>query len=676
MKDARPTPRQLFERALDLPVAEREASIRRWAGNNKHLVAETCELLKSFEQAGDFLPNPTVFLPLESSPDLKPWSQVGPYTILDLLGRGNFAAVYWASQERPLKREVALKLLDERRDGAECLERYERERDLLSRLDHPGIARVLDAGLFGERPYVVMELIQGKTLLEGCQDLSVEQRLRLFVQIAHAVEHAHRRGVLHLDLKPSNVLVDEVEGEPRAKIIDFGIARAVSEVGDAPIAGTPAYMAPEQLEGDELDTRTDVHGLGAILCALLTGESPFIGDSTAERVDAIRRGARRPMNLDVELSAILGRALAAPAIERYPSAADLAHDIEAYLAGEPVAAVGGGPFYRGRLWARRNRTLSASLTLGLVLLGVLGALAWDGAADARRERQQAEGVLEFLQGTLGSGNPWAGSGTTHGFESLLEDARARIASAELSPVILGRLQLTIAGTWLGRGEPEEARHSLEAALETLDDPGEVYLARWLLSDALFQLDDPGRIEAGREACEARDRWFAESGLDLTGDPIAAVERELARVTDASLRSALIDHLTDLALESMDSDPAGSRRLFVAACDLLEAEFGADHPEWGLNQTFLGEACLADEADKAALAAFERGLVVLNHSLHVDHPQRLAARSGYGEALHHMGRIRRAETVLEETLHLARARFGEEHGLVQLTLERWNAVRRE
>src|SRR5690606_23714811 len=219
----------------------------------------------------------------------RPGMHIGNYKLLQQLGEGGFGVVWMAEQEQPVRRNVALKVIKLGMDTRQVIARFEAERQALAVMDHPNIAKVLDAGATPEgRPYFVMELVRGEPITEYCDrnSLSVQDRLALFVQVCQAVQHAHTKGIIHRDLKPSNVLVSTQDGEPLAKVIDFGIAKATASrltaktlfTEHAQLIGTPEYMSPEQAEGSlDIDTRTDVYSLGVLLYELLTGSTPFDG---------------------------------------------------------------------------------------------------------------------------------------------------------------------------------------------------------------------------------------------------------------------------------------------------------------------------------------------------------------------------------------------------------------
>jgi WD40 repeat protein/serine/threonine protein kinase/tetratricopeptide (TPR) repeat protein len=351
-----------------------------------------------------------------------PNTRIGPYLLREQIGEGGMGLVFVADQEAPVKRRVALKVVKPGMDTKQVLARFEAERQALALMDHPNIARVLDAGATeAGRPYFVMELVRGVPITDYCDQhrLTVRQRLDLFLPVCRAIQHAHQKGVIHRDIKPSNLLVTLYDSHPVPKVIDFGIAKAVGPAfagptaytGFAQLVGTPAYMSPEQAEltAQDVDTRADVYALGVVLYELLTGTTPFDGDALKRAdFDEMRRIIRedeptRPSQqlstlgaearstvsdcrkvdgrqlawaLQGELDWIGMTALAKDRTRRYESASAFAQDVERYLADEPVQACPPSASYRFGKFARRNkRALATAGVMAVAVFVTIAALA-------------------------------------------------------------------------------------------------------------------------------------------------------------------------------------------------------------------------------------------------------------------------------------------------------------
>ncbi|MBK9090695.1 MAG: serine/threonine protein kinase [Holophagales bacterium] len=362
-----------------------------------------------------------------------PGTQLGPYRLLERLGEGGFGTVFLAEQEEPIVRRVAVKILKPGMDTQKVVTRFELERQALAMMDHPNIARVIDAGATPTgRPFFVMDLVVGAPISEYCDrnGLSIEARLELFAQVCNAVQHAHTKGIIHRDIKPSNVLVSTHDGKPHAKVIDFGIAKAMADrpagetlfTVDGAMIGTPEYMSPEQAEGSlDIDTRTDVYSLGVLLYELLTGSTPFstrelqaaglaevrriirevdppkpstrLGHSADTLATAAAKRQTAPKRLSAivrgELDWIVMRALEKDRQRRYPTANALGMDVQRYLGGEPVVAAPPGAAYRVGKFVRRHRggVLAASAVAAALVVGAV-AFAWQ-AKVARGQRDRA-----------------------------------------------------------------------------------------------------------------------------------------------------------------------------------------------------------------------------------------------------------------------------------------------
>jgi serine/threonine protein kinase len=284
-----PNAKEIFADAIELTLVERAEFLRRACGGDAGLLAEVRQLVETHEAAGRFLDAPTIQsgAGLPGTVGEAPGSMIGRYRLLDRIGEGGFGVVFMAEQREPVLRRVALKIIKPGMDTALVIARFEAERQALAVMDHPNIAKVLDAvTTVSGRPYFVMELVPGRPITTYCDEhsLSIPERLGLFVQVCQAVQHAHIKGVIHRDINPRNVLASTQDGRPLARVIDFGIAKAVDRsftertvfTEQGQFIGTPEYMSPEQADGGlDIDTRTDVYSLGVLLYELLTGTTPL-----------------------------------------------------------------------------------------------------------------------------------------------------------------------------------------------------------------------------------------------------------------------------------------------------------------------------------------------------------------------------------------------------------------
>ena len=429
---------RIFDQTLDAPTDDRPAAIAAACGGDAALLARVHELAYA-DRADGFLASPTVGSTLADAAPLaeRPGTVVGGrYKLLQQIGEGGFGVVFLAEQQVPVRRQVALKVIKLGMDTREVVARFEAERQALALMDHPNIAKVLDAGSTDAgRPYFVMELVRGLPVTDYADKhrLSPADRVALLAQVCRAVQHAHSKGVIHRDLKPSNVLVTTGDGDkPVPKVIDFGIAKATqSKLTDRTLftqfrqlIGTPQYMSPEQAdsEGLDVDTRSDVYSLGVLLYELLVGVTPLDAKQLRSAAfEAMRRMIRddevpRPstrlhtMAADTvtslatnrstdakhlagvvrgELDWIVMRALEKDRARRYETAAAMADDLGRYLAGEAVLAGPVSGLYRARKLARRYRAAVAigGAIAACLLLGVAGTTY--GLVLARHQRAEA-----------------------------------------------------------------------------------------------------------------------------------------------------------------------------------------------------------------------------------------------------------------------------------------------
>ncbi|MEY2716607.1 MAG: Serine/threonine-protein kinase PknB [Planctomycetota bacterium] len=319
----------------------------------------------------------------DSSPFEQPGDRIGPYELVAPIGEGGYGTVWQALRRAPYEQRVAIKIVKAGMDSAAVLRRFDAERQTLARMEHPCIARVLDGGLTPRgRPCFVMEFVDGAPITEWCASRAtpIRERVALLADAADAIQHAHTKAIIHRDLKPSNVLVGAAaDGTPQVKVIDFGIAKALADddtpgitlTMDGQLLGTAEYMSPEQADparAREVDTRTDVYALGAIMYELIAGRPPF-GKSDGgtrtrlEVLQAVREGAVQPIPADRaprELGWIAMKAMRFAPNDRYPSAAEFARDLRAWLDGLPVSAAPESAAYRLRAFVRRNKLATAA----------------------------------------------------------------------------------------------------------------------------------------------------------------------------------------------------------------------------------------------------------------------------------------------------------------------------
>jgi len=454
--------KSIFLEALDRDQPERAAYLREACGNDPRLRSAVEQLLAAHERSDgplDHIPeavNPlrcrlevaegirTGALAAVASSDPRAAARplgalIGPYKLLEMIGEGGFGLVYVAEQQQPVRRRVALKLIKPGMDSREVTARFEAERQALAMMDHPNIAHVFDAGATREgQPYFVMELVRGIPLTHYCDSnrLTTRERLELFIDVCNAVQHAHQKGIIHRDLKPSNVLVTLHDGTPVVKVIDFGVAKAISEpltdktlyTRFAQMIGTPLYMSPEQAEmsGLDVDTRSDIYSLGVMLYELLTGATPF--DSSRFKTvafDELRRIIReeeppRPSTrlttlglalstvstnrrvepralstlLRGDLDWITMKALEKDRRRRYATAAEFAADIRRFLAEEPISARPPSLGYQFGKLARRNKVALTTASLVLLALVLGTAISVWQAIQATSARAEADSLRQ------------------------------------------------------------------------------------------------------------------------------------------------------------------------------------------------------------------------------------------------------------------------------------------
>lgn len=520
---------ELFEAAVEWPAGEVEARLAALEPN-PDLRAEVLQLLEADRRAEvqrDAAPS-LISAPAETEPLPR---ALGPYTLTRVLGSGGFGTVYEATRPGPdgLER-VAIKRLHARAASADELARFERERYLLASLDSPGIARFVDSGRDEDgRPYLVMELVEGRPIDAHCDAgrLSVAERLRMMAAVCRDVQAAHERLVAHLDLKPSNILVT---ADGRAKIVDFGTSKLLAPgASTTTIRLTPHYASPEQLRHEPVSTASDTYTLGLILYELATGAWPFGGKgsfvSTADRMlgreapvritDTItsdaaeRRGttvARLRHELSGDLEVILQKALAPDPRQRYATAGAFADDLEALVAGRPIAARRRTMAYRAAKFVSRHRVATAVSAATAIAIAALAAVAWSGQQRALAEGRRAQRTVDFLYRMLADASPENGGRRGMTVAELVTRANAALERDESLPIdVRAGVQSVFAYVRFNEGDEADGLALAQQALDRARRSGDASVHAASIGNLVLLQIMAGRC---RDASTLASEWDA------------------------------------------------------------------------------------------------------------------------------------------------------------------------
>jgi eukaryotic-like serine/threonine-protein kinase len=622
---------------------------------------------------------------------------VGPYHLIRKLGQGGMGQVWLAEQPAPLRRQVALKLIKAGLFDDSLLDRFQAERQSLAIMNHPAIAKVFDAGATPEgQPYFAMEYVQGLPITDYCDQkrLKIADRLELFIKVCEGVQHAHQKAIIHRDLKPANILVVEVDGKPTPRIIDFGIAKAVSSktTPDAFLTqfsggfvGTLGYVSPEQANPavEDVDTRTDVYSLGVILYVLLTGCLPFdsarwkqtplpevlrqLREEDAPRPSAKvystyetnKRTAKLRRTEPEELVSLLRgdldwitmKAIEKDRDRRYATPSELSADIERFLQNRPVEARPASAAYRARKYVRRHG-VAVGVACGLV--AVLAAFAITEAIQVRRitrerdradrEAAAAKNVSDFLTGLFRVSDPSQARGNSITAREILDKGRAQIETRlATQPELQARLMQTMGEVYWSLGLYSEAQPLIEKALES---------RRRLLGsehpDTLESMDFLGRTLE-------REGHYPEAEK-LTRETFDIRRRVLGPEHPDTIAS--MHGMANIALD--EGHYSEAEKLYREVLEIIRRVRGPEHPDTLRTMATLALA-LSDEGRwQEAEKSYREILDVQRRVLGPEHPDTLVTMTSLARMLSNQGNFADAQKLLLDTLDAKRRVLGPEH----------------
>lgn len=726
--------KQIVGSVLEKLPDQRSAYLDEVCGSDRVLRSEVESLVSAYESSHVLSEPPEETQVVRDGQELK---SVGPYRLVRKLGEGGMGQVWLAEQVSPMHREVALKLIKAGMYDDSLLRRFQSERQSLAIMDHPAIAKVFDAGSTPEgQPYFVMEYVPGVPITDYCDEkkLKIRARLELFIQACEGVQHAHQKAIIHRDLKPENILVVEVDGKPKPRIIDFGLAKATTpeiagetlftQVGS--FIGTPGYLSPEQADPGalDIDTRTDVYSLGAILYVLLAGSLPLdprkwqklslhevllrlreedpprpsvrvgLEKESSSKIAASRAidpGQLRGL-LRGDLDWITMKALEKNRARRYGSSSELAADVTRYLKNEPVMARPASTGYRLQKYVLRHR-VAAGVTAGLVTL--LIGFAVIQAAELRRitrERDRANRITEFMTNMFKVTNPSEARGKTVTAREILDKASQDIdAGLTRDPDlqsgmmdVMGQVydnlglyahaqtllqqSVDIRRRVLGPENPDTLR-SMSDLSRTLDHEGHYADAENLIRQTL----DIQRRVLGREHPDTV--WsISNLGISLTRDGLFAdAEKLLREAYDTRRRVLGAEHPQTLVSMSNLAAVLADEHQFVEAEKLLRDTvavkrrvLGADNPDTIVSQNNLGSVLNSEGKYGEAEKLFQETLDTRRRVLGPEHPQTLLSMLNLADTLTKMGQYDEAEKMLEQTLEIQRRVLGPEHPYTAVT----------
>ncbi len=700
--------------AISRPVGERAAFVAAQCSGDEAVRVEVLAILAHVEdtEQSEFLKSPAELPTMGSAAEFAPTissagkglseappTHIGRYRIFSKIGEGGFGVVYMAEQREPVQRKVALKIIKLGMDTKQVIARFEQERQALALMDHPHIAKVLDAGATESgRPYFVMELVSGDPITEYCDrnSLSIHDRLSLFIQVCQAVQHAHAKGIIHRDIKPSNILVSTHDGRPHARVIDFGIAKATAArltektffTEHRQLIGTPQYMSPEQAEASlDIDTRTDVYSLGVLLYELLTGVTPFDARSLrsaafAEIQRIIREvepskpstrlstlkdtlagvAARRqiePRRLSSivrgDLDWIVMKALEKDRSRRYETANGFAMDIQRHLAGEAVVAAPPSAVYQLQKFVRRNRgvVVAATLVAAALILGMVGTSIGLVRAEAQRKLAESARADEAVQRRLAEqerDRAVEAERKEREQRSLAEKREKEAARiAEFQASMLSKTDVET----MGRGIRSDFRSQVEAGLHSrfVDaDGGQMRkMSEAEIAAALLRFDEA--------VAPANPTDVARHSIDVNFLSPAVEASRKDFVDQPLVEASLLSTLGSIFL-SLDLHREGEA-LYRRALELRKGALGNEHTLVANSMGNVANALLL-KGEHDAAEPFYRGSLEIHSKLSGPESSNAAtSMSEMAKLLRAKGEYAEAEKMLRRALEIHRRALGNE-----------------
>lgn len=678
----------ILDRVRELSPDERERYIEGHCSDDSSVKDAVRSLLAHHDEAQ------RVFVPpahQEVSPPTP--DRIGPYEIIRTLGEGGMGTVYLARQKEPIAREVALKVIKPGMDSRQVLSRFQAEQQALAQLDHPSIAKVFDAGSTDDgRPWFAMEFVSGTRITRYCDDkrMDFRDRIRIFLQVCNAIQHAHQKGIIHRDIKPGNVIVTEHDGVAVPKVIDFGIAKA-TETGAIPAAtlthegqlvGTLEYMSPEQAAAQAVDTRADVYALGLLLYELLVGVLPFdtkalrdrgidamiriIRDSEPARpstrvstlgdtaVDQARRRGTEPRSLARRLRGdldwIVLKAIEKERERRYASAAGFAEDLSRYLESRPVEARSPSAIYRMKKFTRRHRIgVSIAALIVVALLAISVVTAWQSERVAReRDRVEHEGKVSSEVATY-LGDLFHGAATTHGFPDsvrlmdAMEMGVENLGTADITPEARIRVLRIFGDAYVKLTRLEEAR----PVVQTLVDQSVVYFGADHIETAYNRFLLMSLYQQTGESKEV---------LRLAASVLPVFERELGPDDAKTLRCVWYSAAAHRTL--------GQHEVAIVEYSRLEEAYvrtlGEDHPRLGMLYNEMTFPLLHLRHYEEAEASARRSLAILSGRYGDTSPMVLLPLDALADVLVTAGKYDEAMAELDEADRIVRETYGAAH----------------